>query len=421
MTPWFPAIRGDALTGIVSFRTPVAGNYTARTAGRLKLLNLGQRGEVARTLFDIQQPASQHRPSGCGPPINRAKRCPVEGAIRNRRAGNRSFRGPRPPRQHLRNGMAHAGRRAGVEWTDPCAFARDTDQIVVRSDRPDLKQPLTRRSHRRGHRSFFSTARYQRPLSGRIVLPAGPVAALGSGDCGPAIILDTWRYRTYSVPMRNAIWNNGYENGERPSAHSTAATRRQHGVVLFVALIAMVVVSLAGVALIRSVDTTGSVAGNRVSRRRSPRSTAVEEAVQALYSQRSIVNTEVDDKHTVITKLQPGDLATGVPAVLSGTYATSKGISVCRTTYPTTRPGGDRGVSARGKPPATHGLASSSGATLATKGVVPNVDEKSRRDPASDFTLPRAIAWISPAPTLPPTHRSCCIERQKLRSSGKPT
>ena len=38
--------------------------------------------------------------------------------------------------------------------------------------------------------------------------------------------------------------------------------RRQRGVVLFIALIAMVVLSLAGVALIRSVDTTGSVAGN---------------------------------------------------------------------------------------------------------------------------------------------------------------
>ena len=38
--------------------------------------------------------------------------------------------------------------------------------------------------------------------------------------------------------------------------------RRERGVVLFVALIAMVVMSLAGVALIRAVDTSGSVAGN---------------------------------------------------------------------------------------------------------------------------------------------------------------
>ena len=43
---------------------------------------------------------------------------------------------------------------------------------------------------------------------------------------------------------------------------SSAVPCRQRGVVLFVALIAMVVMSLAGVALIRAVDTTGSVAGN---------------------------------------------------------------------------------------------------------------------------------------------------------------
>ena len=47
-----------------------------------------------------------------------------------------------------------------------------------------------------------------------------------------------------------------------PRQTCAAAMHRQHGVVLFVALIAMVVMSLAGVALIRSVDTTGSVAGN---------------------------------------------------------------------------------------------------------------------------------------------------------------
>ena len=46
------------------------------------------------------------------------------------------------------------------------------------------------------------------------------------------------------------------------SIRRIAAPRAQRGVVLFIALIAMVVMSLAGVALIRSVDTTGSVAGN---------------------------------------------------------------------------------------------------------------------------------------------------------------
>ena len=37
---------------------------------------------------------------------------------------------------------------------------------------------------------------------------------------------------------------------------------RQHGVVLFIALIVMVALSLAAIALIRSVDTTNAVVGN---------------------------------------------------------------------------------------------------------------------------------------------------------------
>ena len=122
----------------------------------------------------------------------------------------------------------------------------------------------------------------------------------------------------------------------------TASLRRQQrGVVLFVALIAMVVMSLAGVALIRSVDTTGSVAGNLAFREASIPAVnmAVEEAVQALYLTKTIVNTEVDDAaHRYYAKLQPGELPNGVPAVLSGTYATMKGAyPFFVTTYPTTK------------------------------------------------------------------------------------
>jgi len=124
---------------------------------------------------------------------------------------------------------------------------------------------------------------------------------------------------------------------------SAAAMRRQHGVVLFIALIAMVVMSLAGVALIRSVDTTGSVAGNLAFREASIPAVnmAVEEAVQALYISKTIVNTEVNDAaHRYYAKLQPGELANGVPAVLSGTYATMKAAYPALfgvTTYPTTK------------------------------------------------------------------------------------
>jgi type IV pilus assembly protein PilX len=119
------------------------------------------------------------------------------------------------------------------------------------------------------------------------------------------------------------------------------ATCRQRGVVLFVALIAMVVMSLAGVALIRSVDTTGSVAGNLAFREASVPAVnmAVEEAVQALYLTKLIADTEVDDAaHRYYAKLQPGELANGVPAVLGGTYKTMKAAyPFAVTTYPTTK------------------------------------------------------------------------------------
>src|SRR5207302_1311973 len=62
--------------------------------------------------------------------------------------------------------------------------------------------------------------------------------------------------------------------------------RRQRGVVLFVALIIMVAMSLAAVALIRSVDTTSAVIGNLAFRQASvlPANMAVENAAAALFS-----------------------------------------------------------------------------------------------------------------------------------------
>jgi type IV pilus assembly protein PilX len=126
---------------------------------------------------------------------------------------------------------------------------------------------------------------------------------------------------------------------------SVATPHRQHGVVLFVALIAMVVMSLAGVALIRSVDTAGSVAGNLAFREASVPavSMAIEEAVQALYlsAPKLIANPEVDDlPHRYYAKLQPGELANGVPSVLGGSYSTMKAAypaALGVTTYVTTK------------------------------------------------------------------------------------
>src|SRR5256714_7192687 len=65
---------------------------------------------------------------------------------------------------------------------------------------------------------------------------------------------------------------------------------RQRGIVLFVALIVMVALSLAAIALIRSVDTTTTVIGNLAFRQASilPANMAVEEGAAALFSDAGI-------------------------------------------------------------------------------------------------------------------------------------
>ena len=118
------------------------------------------------------------------------------------------------------------------------------------------------------------------------------------------------------------------------SARRPARSLRQRGVVLFIALIAMVVLSLAGVALIRSVDTAGSVAGNIAFREASTTAVnlAVEQAVKWVFV--NGFNVELDNApFHYYAKLQPPAVVNGVthldiPAVLSGTYTMMKG------TYP---------------------------------------------------------------------------------------
>ena len=70
------------------------------------------------------------------------------------------------------------------------------------------------------------------------------------------------------------------------SPHTSSRSRRQRGVVLFIALIVMVAMSLAAIALIRSVDTTNLVIGNLAFRQASilPANFAVEQAAAALFA-----------------------------------------------------------------------------------------------------------------------------------------
>ena len=110
---------------------------------------------------------------------------------------------------------------------------------------------------------------------------------------------------------------------------SFVAIRRRHqqGVALFVALVAIVLLSLAGIAMMRSVETTTSVASNIAFRQGSigPVNQAIEAAVDALFTSSTIVVQEVDDAaHGYYALLQPAEQTNGVPYVLAGDYVSMK-------------------------------------------------------------------------------------------------
>jgi hypothetical protein len=103
----------------------------------------------------------------------------------------------------------------------------------------------------------------------------------------------------------------------------------QRGVVLFVALIAMVVLSLTAVALLRSIDTNTSVAGNLAFRQASiaPINNAVETANDDMFYSKNIADLfNPDLNFNYYASLQPGEstgvvpagVPKGVPAALQG-------------------------------------------------------------------------------------------------------
>ena len=107
--------------------------------------------------------------------------------------------------------------------------------------------------------------------------------------------------------------------------HSTGLPQRERGVVLLVALIAMLLLSLAGIALVRSIDTTMGVAGNLGFRHASiaPVNRAIEESIQDVFKNVPKVVTIADDlAHNYFATLQPGESRAGVPALLQGDYTT---------------------------------------------------------------------------------------------------
>lgn len=111
----------------------------------------------------------------------------------------------------------------------------------------------------------------------------------------------------------------------RPPRLSPARRPRQDGVVLFIALIAMVILSLGGVALVRSMDAGTSVAGNLAFRQVSVVAVnhAIEDAVYKIYKSPTPIITNADDTpNNYFAELQPGEKPDGTPAVLSGNYTT---------------------------------------------------------------------------------------------------
>ena len=97
----------------------------------------------------------------------------------------------------------------------------------------------------------------------------------------------------------------------------------QHGVVLFIALMVMVVLSLAGIALVRSVDTFTSVSGNVAFRQASTAtlSIPVERAVYALFDSPTPINkTANQPSENYYATQQPGANPHGIPAALQGQY-----------------------------------------------------------------------------------------------------
>ncbi len=101
--------------------------------------------------------------------------------------------------------------------------------------------------------------------------------------------------------------------------------QRQDGIVLFVALIVMVAMSLAAIALIRSVDTTNAVVGNLAFRLASilPANGSIETAAAALFPDADIANVaHIPDPtndlaaENYFASRQAGEDARGVPVKL---------------------------------------------------------------------------------------------------------
>ena len=149
---------------------------------------------------------------------------------------------------------------APADWTQLLAVrvARAGPQPPVRAQRrsasPAASAPVTPATSDLG-----SAARRSTFLMTNV---DGTPDAFGAGHPDP----NNWRYYRYRVyerviPLRNMIWGKCHEALDRRFARRPAP-RRERGVVLFVALIVLIVMTLAGLALLRQMAPASSIAGN---------------------------------------------------------------------------------------------------------------------------------------------------------------
>ena len=132
-------------------------------------------------------------------------------------------------------------------------------------------------------------------------------------------------------------------SARRPDGRPVAP-HRQRGIVVFVALIAVVMLSLAAVALIRSVHTSTLVVGNLAFRSAamSMSTAAVEKAVFDMFPPTATIADlrNHDLNRNYYATLQPGENALGVPAALQsigaypGSFVVLTGYWIVRNTPP---------------------------------------------------------------------------------------
>ena len=135
----------------------------------------------------------------------------------------------------------------------------------------------------------------------------------------PASARGGWHYRVYEtvMPSRNLLWNRCVM--PPPHARVDGGRGAQEGVIVLVALVAILVMALSAAALLRSVDTAVAVAGNLgfMQAAQSAADDAIERAVAALFEQRLVVDPAVDDvANGYFASRQPAESARGVPVAL---------------------------------------------------------------------------------------------------------